>query len=119
MPRGSAPGERRGGRQKGTPNKISKDLKSAIKAAFDEVGGKDYLVKLAEEDPRAFCALLGKTVPLKISGDGEMPVKIAVTVDRPPEETREQWLARRGRELAANAVVGAAAGAANGRDRSS
>lgn len=28
MPRGSAPGERRGGRQKGTPNKATADIKA-------------------------------------------------------------------------------------------
>jgi ketopantoate hydroxymethyltransferase len=28
MPKGSAPGERRGGRQKGTPNRITADIKA-------------------------------------------------------------------------------------------
>lgn len=30
MPRGSKPGERRGGRQKGTPNKLTRDVREAI-----------------------------------------------------------------------------------------
>lgn len=33
MPRGSKPGERRGGRQKGTPNKVNAELK-ALAAAY-------------------------------------------------------------------------------------
>jgi hypothetical protein len=32
MPRGSSPGERRGGRQKGTPNKATADVKEAAQA---------------------------------------------------------------------------------------
>ncbi len=39
MPRGSRPGERRGGRQKGTPNKVTRAVKDAILSAFEKVGG--------------------------------------------------------------------------------
>lgn len=33
MPRGSSPGERRGGRQKGAPNKKTKALRAAVEAS--------------------------------------------------------------------------------------
>jgi hypothetical protein len=36
---GSKPGERRGGRQKGTPNKVTRTLQEAILQALDEAGG--------------------------------------------------------------------------------
>lgn len=39
MARGSRPGERRGGRKPGTPNKITADLKAMILGALDEAGG--------------------------------------------------------------------------------
>ena len=66
-----------GGRVKGTPNKFSGDVKAAIAAAFDEVGGKDYLIELSKSDPRTFCTLVGKIVPLSVGGsDGEEPIKI-------------------------------------------
>lgn len=79
MARGSKPGERRGGRQRGVPNKLTGDVKEAIAAAFAEVGAKDYLVKLAESDPRTFCALVGKLVPTTVSGDPEgTPIKQVV-----------------------------------------
>lgn len=43
MPRGAAPGERRGGRQKGTPNKITADIKALAQvhgqAAIDTLVG--------------------------------------------------------------------------------
>jgi len=51
------------GRAKGTPNKMTVQVKEAIIRAFDEVGGHAYLVAVAREEPRAFCALLSKLVP--------------------------------------------------------
>jgi len=106
------------GRPKGSPNKITTDVKQAIVKAFDAVGGHEYLVGLATSDPKAFCTLLGKTVPVSVAGDQQNPVRITMTIDRPPDETREQWLARRYRELGISPPVAAAAGATNGRDRS-
>jgi hypothetical protein len=51
---GSKPGERRGGRQKGTPNKLTKDVKEAILGAAEEIGGpegmKGYFKQLAVTD---------------------------------------------------------------------
>lgn len=62
-------GERIGGRAKGTPNKTTKKLKDAIMHAFDEVGGQKYLVKVAQDDPRTFCTLLGKVLPNEIKAE--------------------------------------------------
>ena len=70
MPRGgSRPGERRGGRKKGTPNKLTADVKACIMAAFNEAGGKEYLLRVAKTDPRTFCTLLGKLLPTQVTGD--------------------------------------------------
>lgn len=52
-----------GGRRKGTPNRITRSLREAIESAFNEAGGSAYLVRVAHEDPRTFCALLAKTIP--------------------------------------------------------
>jgi hypothetical protein len=69
-----------GGRQKGSLNKMKLEVKAAIAAAFDEVGGKDYLIKLATSDPRTFCALVGKIVPLGVAGDPDNPLKHIIHV---------------------------------------
>jgi hypothetical protein len=71
-----AKGLKTGGRKAGTPNKATKALKDAILAALDEVGGQQYLVTVAQEDPRTFCALLGKVLPMQLSGDPDNPVKV-------------------------------------------
>jgi hypothetical protein len=116
MPRG---GKRPGsGRKKGGTNKITSDVKQAILEAFNALGGVEYLCVVAREDPKAFCALLGKLIPVKVAGDAEDPPVLRMTIDAPPDETREQWLARTARErgLPAPAIVGAAVGSANGGD---
>jgi hypothetical protein len=66
-----------GGRTKGTPNKINAAMKEAIIGAFNKVGGEAYLVKVAESDPRTFCALLGKVMPTQLTGAGEGPIRVA------------------------------------------
>lgn len=66
--RGAKPGERRGGRQKGTPNKLTADIKSMILAALDRAGGVDYLVRQADENPGPFMTLVGKVLPTQVTG---------------------------------------------------
>jgi hypothetical protein len=67
-----------GGRVKGTPNKTTALLKDAILKAADAVGedmqGKGKLVGyckyLARTEPKAFAGLLGRVLPLQVTGDG-------------------------------------------------
>jgi hypothetical protein len=81
MPRGgSRPGERRGGRKKGVPNKLTAEVRAAIMAAFDKAGGEQHLLTVARDDPHTFCALLQKILPMQVTGDAaDEPVKIQVS----------------------------------------
>ena len=56
-------GTRWGGRAKGTPNKVNQTIREAIQMAFEQAGGVEYLVRLAQEDPKTFVPLLIKTMP--------------------------------------------------------
>lgn len=56
------------GRKKGVPNKTTQAIKDAITEAFERAGGVDYLVGLAKADPRTFCGLVGKVIPLQVEG---------------------------------------------------
>src|SRR5215203_4881447 len=66
------PPERRGlGRPKGVPNKFTMDLKQAILQAGQEAhpgGLVSYLVHIAQTQPVAFCGLLGKVLPMQVTG---------------------------------------------------
>lgn len=69
----------KGGSRKGCPNKTTKEIKELIIGALDQAGGVQYLVERAQ-DPRtasAFLSLVGKVLPLQISGEGGGPVLVA------------------------------------------
>jgi hypothetical protein len=90
--RGSRPGERRGGRKKGTPNKTTRALKDMILQALEDAGGVKYLKRQARENPAAFLTLIGKIVPNEIraqhSGDNQMPPVQFLMINRPPRNER-------------------------------
>jgi hypothetical protein len=77
----SKPGERRGGRQKGTTNKTTALLKDAILEAASLAGGKDglvgYLLTQATTNPGPYLSLLGKVLPLQLTGANGGPLEIA------------------------------------------
>lgn len=63
------------GRPKGVPNKTTKAIKEMVLAALDKAGGEDYLLEQAEKNPTAFLTLVGKVLPLQLTGDGGGPIR--------------------------------------------
>lgn len=78
------------GRAKGTPNKTTTALKEAILLAAKEHGeddrGKDglkgYLRKVARDDVKAFAGLLGRVLPMQLTGEGGGPVTFKTVYER-------------------------------------
>jgi hypothetical protein len=71
-----AKGTKTGGRTRGTPNRISRDLKEAILEAAETAGDGDlkaYLAWAAREVPGPFLSLLGKLVPLQVAASLSTP----------------------------------------------
>lgn len=56
------------GKAKGTPNKLTRDVKEMILTALSDVGGAKYLARQAEQNPVAFMGLVGKVLPLQLAG---------------------------------------------------
>jgi len=52
-----------GGRAKGTQNKVTKTIREAIEASFEQVGGAEYLALMAIKEPASYMTLLGKVLP--------------------------------------------------------
>lgn len=67
------------GRPKGSPNKITADVKRAILEAAEAAGGPGgmtaYLTVQASANPAAFMTLLGKVLPLTLAGDDDNPIR--------------------------------------------
>ena len=71
-------GNRGKGRKKGVLNKTTAKVKEMILEALSDVGGKDYLVRQADENPVAFMSLLGKVLPSEIKADLNHSGQIAI-----------------------------------------
>lgn len=70
-----------GGRAKGTPNKTTALLKEAVlQAAADahNEGMVGYLTQQAKDNPVAFMSLLGKVLPMQVTGEDGGPVPVSV-----------------------------------------
>lgn len=65
-----------GGRAKGTTNKLTGDVKAMVLEALDKAGGAAYLLKQAQTNPNAFMTLVGKVLPLQLTGDPDNPVTV-------------------------------------------
>lgn len=74
------------GRPKGVPNKITGDLKAMILGALDDAGGRKYLMGQATQNPGAFMTLVGKVLPLQVSGEGGGPIMIITGVARDADD---------------------------------
>lgn len=70
------------GRPKGSANKTTTALREAILLAAEQAGhdtrGKDGVVGycrfLATEEPKAFAQLLGKVLPMQVTGESGGPI---------------------------------------------
>jgi hypothetical protein len=72
-----------GGRSKGVPNKTTALLKDAILRAAEKAGGPEgligYLEIQAKLNPGPFMALLGKVLPMQLTGNGNDHIKIVIS----------------------------------------
>lgn len=69
-------GGKTGGRQKGTRNLITTELKDMIMTALNDgpTGGVKWLIKQRDENETAFLSLIGKVLPLTVAGDKNNPI---------------------------------------------
>ena len=87
-----------GGRKKGTPNKTTALLKDAILTAAQEAGGGTedgmmlYLRVRAADNPTAFMSLLGKVLPMQVTGidGGAIATKIEIEFVEPKGSSSSQ-----------------------------
>lgn len=69
------------GRPKGSLDKGNALIREMACQALSELGGVAYLARVAESHPAAFIALLGKILPIQVTGEGGGPVQSQITVE--------------------------------------
>lgn len=62
-------GKRYGGRQAGTPNKVTKTVKANVIAVFDMIGGLETMAEWATENRTDFFKLYSKLLPLQVDAE--------------------------------------------------
>jgi len=73
-PRTAQPGF--GGRKKGSLNKFNGDIRRMIAGALEDVGGREYLARQAEENPVAFMGPVSKILPREVKAEGFAQIRI-------------------------------------------
>ena len=68
------------GRPKGSLDKGNAMIRELIVQTLDNLGGTQYLESVAHSHPAAFMALIGKTMPLQVTGEGGGPVQQSIRV---------------------------------------
>ena len=76
------------GRPKGVPNKVTGQVKEALSQAFDRVGGVDYVVRMAEEHPKAFLTMLARLVPNEIHAEVNLNEGLAEAIRKARERVK-------------------------------
>jgi hypothetical protein len=66
------------GRRRGTPNRVTADLKDMAIGALAAEGGIEYLRKVARENPAAFLAFVGKFVAKEIDAKVSASVRLEI-----------------------------------------
>jgi hypothetical protein len=56
-----------GGRQMGTPNRVTGTVRMLLEDAFESMGGLDALVKWGQENPTEFYKLWAKMLPVGLN----------------------------------------------------
>jgi hypothetical protein len=79
-------GKKTGGRQKGTPNKLSTTVKDNFIAVFADLNGQDlmHMKEWAKENPTQFYNLYAKLLPLQLAGDQENPIQTITKIELVP-----------------------------------
>ena len=68
------------GKPKGAVNKQGALIRDMIAKALDQAGGVEYLARTAETHPAAFLALVGKVMPVQLTGEDGGPLSHSLEV---------------------------------------
>ncbi len=82
-------GQKTGGRQVGTPNKVTAIFKDAVRTVYEDIGGNEAFAEWAKENPTEFYRIASRLIPTEMVTEG---TSVNVTVNRFPSQTEDTLL---------------------------
>lgn len=79
-----AQGHKTGGRQAGTPNKVTAAFKDAVRLTYDRIGGHEAFAAWARENPTEFYRIAARLIPTEIAA--REGARIVVVLHNPVEQ---------------------------------
>ena len=73
-----ATGFKTGGRQRGTPNKITRAFRESVQIAYDAIGGDEAFASWARENPTEFFKICARLIPTELTGSENGGVTVII-----------------------------------------
>ena len=83
-------GQKTGGRQVGTPNKVTAVFKDAVRTVYEDIGGHAAFAAWARKNQTEFYKIASRLIPTEMASQG---TSINVIVNRFPSQTEDKLLA--------------------------
>lgn len=74
-----AQGMKTGGRQRGTPNKVTAAFKDAVRTVYDTIGGHQAFAEWARGNPSDFYRIAARLIPTEIASRESSGVTVVIS----------------------------------------
>lgn len=81
-------GHKTGGRQAGTPNRITRAFREAVQVAYDAIGGDEAFAAWARANPTEFYRIAARLIPAEIATSGQEPLVVVLREFRQDKDGR-------------------------------
>jgi len=81
-------GQKTGGRQVGTPNKVTTIFKDAVRTVYEDIGGHTAFAEWAKEHPTDFYRIAARLIPTETASKEDTNLTIEIVKFSPEEEVK-------------------------------
>ena len=74
-------GKKSGGRQPGTPNRITAAFREAVQTVYNDIGGDAAFARWARENPGEFYRIAARLIPVQVASTSDPP-RLNITIMR-------------------------------------
>jgi hypothetical protein len=67
-----------GGRQLGTPNRLTGAFREAVQVVYDRLGGHDAFLQWARENPTEYYRIAARLIPVELRDTSDKTVRVIV-----------------------------------------